>query len=356
MKKPYLPGIIAVVFLLAVIAACVQTHPAPGPDTSRDTIHYRLYGGFVAPAYAVQELVVTPDKATLTVTSRDGNITEQFEKNLTKDQFNAIVTVFVENNFSSYGDRYDEGQNHVTDVGFADITFTEANRSKTVTVYNVNEYLPDGLVRIREKLQETMAYVRTPDESQVRQIAETWIRTAPTYAYDGSGLSLTNYTLLEPYPFRAVLTYRFTSSHPGYGNRSARATVPAFTDHTILVTVADRTVESGIIDGQWDEAGQFLIGSVLSLTYQPMQCETTAWQTWEANSGRVYIRAPTDAEIIRNYYLSVYGIDVTNVTKIESGLMTCEACSVCPASYHFGLVVNATAMQPLLDEGWKRDG
>jgi len=58
----------------------------------------------------------------------------------------------------------------------------------------------------------------------------------------------------------------------------------------------------------------------------------------------VYIRTPTDAEIITNYYSSVYGIDVMNVSRADSGLMTCEACSVCPLTYHFGLTVNANGM------------
>ena len=356
MIKPYIPGIVALLFILAVTAACVQTPVTPVPDQSREEIHYKLYGGFVAPSYAVQELVVTQDKASFTITGRDGNITQKFEKPLTRDQFTAIVKVFTDNNFTSYGDRYDEGQTHVSDLGFADITLIEGNLNKTVTTYNTNNYMPAGLILIRQKLQETVTYVRSPDETEVSQIAETWIRGAPTYAYDGSGLTIVNYTPLESSPLRALLTYRFTSRDAGYGNRSGAVTAQVITEHTIRVTTADRNVESAVIDERWDEMGQFLIGSTLSLSYQPMQCEKTVWQTWEADSGRVYIRAPPDAEIITNYYRSVHGIDVMNVTKIDSGLMTCEACSVCPQTYHFGLTVNASVMQPLLDEGWIRNG
>jgi hypothetical protein len=148
-----------------------------------------------------------------------------------------------------------------------------------------------------------------------------------------------------------MLTYRFTSSHTGYGNRSGMVTAQAITEHTIRITTADRNVESAVIDERWDEMGQFPIGSTLSLSYQPMQCEKTVWQTWEANPGRVYIRAPTDEEIIRNYYRSTHGIDVMNVTRIDSGMMSCEACSGCPLSYHFGVTVNASEMQALVDEG-----
>jgi hypothetical protein len=356
MIKKYLPGIVALLFILAITAACVQTPVTPAPDKGSVVIHYKLYGGFVVPSYAVQELVVTQDTATLTIMSREGNITEQFEKALTKEQFDAIVKVFIDNDFASFGDRYDEGQNHVTDVGFSDITFTEGNRTKTVTTYNVNDYMPEGLIRIREELQETAAYTRTPGESQVRQIAEAWIRGAPTYAYDGSGLTLINATRLESFPARDLLTYHFIGSHAGYGNRSGTVTVPAITDHTIRITLAERSVESAVIDERWDETGQFLIGSELSLTYQPRKCGKTVWQIWEANSGRVYIRAPTEAEIIKSYYISEYGIGVRDVTKVDSGLMSCDACDVCPESYRFGLTVNASEMQPLLDEGWTRNG
>jgi hypothetical protein len=369
MIKPYIPGIVALLFILAVTAACVQAPVTQtptqtpvtqvpvtpeGPDTGGVEIHYRLYGGFVMPSYAEQELVVTPDKATFTIMSRDGNLTEKSEKSLSKDQFNAIVKVFTDNNFSSYADRYDEGQNHVSDVGFSDITLIEGTRNKTVTAYNTNNYMPDGLVLIRKKLQETVTYTKSPDETQVRQIAETWIRGAPTYAYDGSGLTLVNYTMLESSPLRYQLTYRFTSSHAGYGNRSGMMTAQAITEHTIRVTTNDRDVESAVIDDRWDEMGQFLTGSTIALTYQPMQCDKTVWDTWEANSGRVYIRAPTEEEIVRHYYSAVYGIDVMNFTKVDSGMMACQACSVCPLTYHFGVTVNASAMQPLLDEGWVR--
>ena len=151
-------------------------------------IKYKFYGGFVMPTHAIQELVVTKDTSTLTVYSSDGNITERFEKNLTPEQFNSIVKVFIDNNFASYGDRYDEGQNYVTDVGFTDITFSVNGKAKTVTTYNVNAYLPSGLIAIREKLQETVEYTRALDESQIKALAESWIREAPTYKYDGSGL------------------------------------------------------------------------------------------------------------------------------------------------------------------------
>jgi hypothetical protein len=242
----------------------------------------------------------------------------------------------------------------VTDVGFTDITLTVNGKTKTVTTYNVNAYLPSGLIAIREKLQETVEYTRSLDESQIQALAETWIREAPTYKYDGSGLVLVNYVQQESYPVRHVLTYNFTSSHAGYGDRSDQVTAPVITNHTIKVTIIDGTVDSAIIDGVWDEMGQFMIGSELAYSYQPKMCEKTPWQVWEENSGRVYIRAPTDEEIIKSYYITVYSIEVRNVKKIQLGTVSCQACDVCPETYKFELTVNASERYPLIDEGWTR--
>jgi len=351
MKKTEMTGIFTLLIVSAAIAACVQMQE---PDNSDAVIKYRFYGGFVIQTHAIQELVITQDNATLTITAADGNITERFGKALTKEQFDAIVKVFIDNNFDSYGDRYDEGQNYVTDVGFTDITFTANGKTKTVTTYNVNDYMPSGLIRIREKLQETVEFTRMLDESQMKKLAEIGIREAPTYRYDGSGLEFVSYVQQESNPVRHVFTYNFTSSHAGYGDRSGKVTAQVITEHSIKVTIADGNVLSAVIDEKWDEIGQFIIGSEISLSYRPKKCEKTTWQYWEENSGRVYIRMPTDEEIINNYYASVYSIEVRDVKKIQLDQVTCEACDICLETYRFELTVNSGDMYVLVDEGWTR--
>ena len=100
--------------------------------------------------------------------------------------------------------------------------------------------------------------------------------------------------------------------------------------------------------------GRFIIGSEISLSFRPKKCEKTPWQIWEENSGRVYIRMPTDEEIIKNYYASIYSIEVRDVKKIQLDQVTCEACDVCLETYRFELTVKAGEMYLLLDEGWTR--
>jgi hypothetical protein len=352
MKKSEIIGIFVVLLIgVVMIAACMQVQE---PDSGNAVITYRSYGGFVMPTYAIQELVVTKDNATMTIIASDGNITKRYQKNLTKEEYNGIVKVFSDNNFASFGDRYDEGRNHVTDVGFTDITFAANGKTKTVTTYNVNDYMPSGLIKIREKLQETVEFTRTLDESQIKALAESWIREAPTYKYDGSGLGFVNYVQQESFPVRHILTYNFTSSHAGYGDRSGKVTDQVITEHSIKIVIIDGTVDSAVIDEKWDEMGQFMYGSGLSLSYQPKMCEKTVWGVWEENSGRVYIRAPTDEEIIKHYYSSVYSINVWDVKKLQPETFACQACYVCPWFYKFELTVNASEMQPLLDEGWTR--
>ena len=207
MKKPEIIGIFAVLLIAVVmIAACTQVQE---PDNSNAVINVQILRWIRHADVRHTGTGGNKGHTTLTIIAADGNITERFEKNLTKEQFNAIVKVFTDNNFASYGDRYDEGQNHVTDVGFTDITFAANGKTKTVTTYNVNDYMPSGLVKIREKLQETVEFTRTLDESQIKALAESWIREAPTYTYDGSGLGSVNYVQQESFPVRHVLTYTF---------------------------------------------------------------------------------------------------------------------------------------------------
>ncbi len=74
MKKIKIMGIFAMLLVTAaIIAACVQVQE---PDSSDAVITYRFYGGFVMQTHAIQELVVTKDNATLTITAADGTITE----------------------------------------------------------------------------------------------------------------------------------------------------------------------------------------------------------------------------------------------------------------------------------------
>ncbi|AFV23872.1 hypothetical protein Mpsy_1665 [Methanolobus psychrophilus R15] len=56
-----------------------------------------------------------------------------------------------------------------------------------------------------------------------------------------------------------MLTYNFTSSYGGYGNRTNQMVTEVITNHTIEVTLYSSNVVSAMIDGVWDERKQRML-------------------------------------------------------------------------------------------------
>ena len=94
----------------------------------------------------------------------------------------------------------------------------------------------------------------TQEESM--QIAEQFIKTAPTYAYDAmeDGLVLVDTKQLGSSAWE--LTYEFDSHIAGYGNRSGMAVAQVITPHTAVVRVENGDVVYAVYDGKWDELNQ----------------------------------------------------------------------------------------------------
>ena len=91
---------------------------------------------------------------------------------------------------------------------------------------------------------------------EAERTAERWIENAPTYRFDGYGLRLIDHQQLESYPVQHALTYEFTSSHAGYGNRQGKVLAQVLTRHEIEVRLSGGRVTSAIIDRRWDELRQ----------------------------------------------------------------------------------------------------
>ena len=94
-------------------------------------------------------------------------------------------------------------------------------------------------------------------------------------------------------------------------------------------------------------------GFPLFLTYQPRKCEKTPWMAWEEASGRRYIRAPSEEEIIAHYYAAEHNITVRGIAKAYLHMASCEACDVCRESYWFELTVARDEASPLREDGWQ---
>ncbi len=92
-------------------------------------------------------------------------------------------------------------------------------------------------------------------ENDSMKIAYDYVANANTYRFDGSGLNLTQSATLSC-PYCWLFTYQFSSSHPGYGDRSGQTLAQTPAVHTIEVDVEKGTVSGAVIDGKWDELNQ----------------------------------------------------------------------------------------------------
>ena len=90
---------------------------------------------------------------------------------------------------------------------------------------------------------------------EAEEIAMEWLRTAPTFSFDGieDSIRVIDKVILESYPEQYVITISFQCAHPGYGDRSDMILAQVITEHTAVVVVVENTVQSAVIDGEWDE-------------------------------------------------------------------------------------------------------
>jgi hypothetical protein len=163
-------------------------------------------------------------------------------------------------------------------------------------------------------------------------LTEEWIKTSPTYQFDGDNLTFISYEIQED---KQVLVYRFTSSQAGYGDRSDEVVAQVFTDHTIEIHIVDREIVSAVIDGVWDELEQNMISESIIMNYQPMQCQELPW----------------DSDIIE-YYES-YGIEIISAERVETDRIVCTACDICPTAYYYTAEVYSEYVEELELLGWK---
>ncbi|MBI4052988.1 MAG: protease complex subunit PrcB family protein [Candidatus Diapherotrites archaeon] len=119
-------------------------------------------------------------------------------------------------------------------------------------------------------------------------------------------------------------------------------------------------------NGSTAQSDEFTIGeknvSTTVLTYAPIQCGENPWEKWHADLNRVYIRAPTEEEILKEYYSIVHGIPVVSYKNIPAppGTIVCMACQ-CPRGDKIEIWVdNSTEtgrknVEKLVELGWKTE-
>lgn len=89
----------------------------------------------------------------------------------------------------------------------------------------------------------------------------------------------------------------------------------------------------------------------VNLKYQGVQCEKEVWQKWYEEGNIRYVKAPTEKELITDYYASKE-IQMISLEE-KSNEMVCEACSTCSKDKYYIIEVNNYDRDYLLENGWK---
>lgn len=92
------------------------------------------------------------------------------------------------------------------------------------------------------------------------------------------------------------------------------------------------------------------------LHYQPLQCTDTPWNSWHESLGRTYVRAPTEEEILTEYYATVHQVEILDFEEVplSEGTVVCAACG-CPRDYSLRVQVAASDAEKLIAEEWSRN-
>lgn len=358
---------ILLILLLTFLSGCTEKRTEISENA---TIVHKTYGAFTLPEMQLQELTVNSTAVVFTTSDNERRFMKRYEKPFNKSAFKDLISLFEENGFLQMEERYvpQEGQPIVTDVGTLEISLNEENRTKTVTVDPYySEYMPEGLQEIDSALVELRAYALSTSPEEAEKTAEAWIKTAPTYSFDGFDLKLEDHQVLETFPEQHVLNYTFTSRHGGYGNRTDQVVTQVLTPHIIEVIISEGEVKSAVIDGEWDEISQqplekepdapdIITGSTtgasgaerntVEMKYRISE-EKTPWDRWYEEGNIQFIKAPTQPELITSYYGTVYGIEVSDIQKVES----CDLGYPC-GDYFYTAKVKESDSAKMRDLGW----
>jgi hypothetical protein len=112
----------------------------------------------------------------------------------------------------------------------------------------------------------------------VTKIALDWLRSSPTFRFDGLEESLKVVEVWQAqtfaYPSFWQVTIEFDSLHEGYGDRTGQVLAKDITHHSIRIHVTESVVTMGVIDEKWDELKQ----SMLPSTHTKEEAEQIALQ------------------------------------------------------------------------------
>ena len=116
----------------------------------------------------------------------------------------------------------------------------------------------DCLEKIKNNILTQKPSAIEPEPEDVLDIAQEFIKSSPTFLFDGipDTLSLELVAIRESFPEQYVIEGDFDSLHGGYGDRTDVMVIQVITPHKINLVVISEQVTSAIMDEKWDELNQ----------------------------------------------------------------------------------------------------
>ncbi|RDJ31278.1 MAG: hypothetical protein DWQ18_03300 [Crenarchaeota archaeon] len=132
-----------------------------------------------------------------------------------------------------------------------------------------------GLYAVPALSTETSELVVTAnkDEEKAIEIAQKFVRSSPTYSFDGidGTLDLISVDVLESLPVQYHIKVAFESSQGGFGNRDGQMLTQVITPHVMSILVTEGQVISAVTDETWDELNHQYILKKLPSSNEPVQ-------------------------------------------------------------------------------------
>ncbi|KAF6242898.1 hypothetical protein C6988_06935 [Nitrosopumilus sp. b1] len=132
-----------------------------------------------------------------------------------------------------------------------------------------------GLYAVPALSTETSELVVTAnkDEEKAIEIAQKFVRSSPTYSFDGidGTLDLISVDAMESLPVQYNIKVAFESSQGGFGNRDGQMLTQVITPHVMSIIVTEGQVISAVTDETWDELNHQYILKKLPSSNEPVQ-------------------------------------------------------------------------------------
>jgi hypothetical protein len=115
--------------------------------------------------------------------------------------------------------------------------------------------LKPGQIHSNPKILKPFFYSHS--SQKIINIAKQFIKTSPTFSYDGISDTLElEITSLDNSDSKFLVEGKFKTPHNGYGNRTKMDLSEDITLHIIEIVIIEDKIISAVIDDQWDELNQ----------------------------------------------------------------------------------------------------